>query len=147
MAAVEAALAEYEVLHGRRPIEDCDVDEDGNVLARLTLVTDKGGPFRSARFEAFIVARPELRQDIIEHRTSDGKLYLCAIEDVYSNRIVGYSFDSRMKSRLAVAALNNAVARRGDTGGFSLTLSSRLGHRFSRGWGEFEGSVVAEQGP
>ena len=30
----------------------------------------------------------------------------------YSNRIVGYSIDSRMKSRLAVAALNNAVARR-----------------------------------
>lgn len=50
--------------------------------------------------------------DITEHRTSEGRLYLCAIKDVYSNRIVGYSIDSRMKSRLAVAALNNAVARR-----------------------------------
>ena len=49
--------------------------------------------------------------DITEHRTSEGKLYLCAIKDVYSNRIVGYSIDSRMKSRLAVAALDNAVAR------------------------------------
>lgn len=29
-----------------------------------------------------------------------------------ANRIVGYSIDSRMKSRLAVAALDNAVARR-----------------------------------
>jgi putative transposase len=28
-----------------------------------------------------------------------------------SNRIVGYSIDSRMKSALAVSALNNAVAR------------------------------------
>jgi hypothetical protein len=37
---------------------------------------------------------------------------LCAIKDVFSNRIVGYSIDSRMKSRLAVAALTNAVARR-----------------------------------
>jgi hypothetical protein len=46
--------------------------------------------------------------DITEHRTGEGKLYLCAIKDVYSNRIVGYSIDSRMKSRLAVAALNNA---------------------------------------
>ena len=46
-----------------------------------------------------------------------GKLYLCAIKDVYSNRIVGYSIDSRMKSRLAVAALNNAVARRRIEGG------------------------------
>ena len=55
--------------------------------------------------------------DITEHRTGEGKLYLCAIKDVYSNRIVGYSIDSRMKSRLAVAALNNALARRGDVGG------------------------------
>ena len=30
---------------------------------------------------------------------------------------MGYSIDSRMKSRLAVAALNNAVARRGDVTG------------------------------
>lgn len=28
--------------------------------------------------------------DITEHRTDEGKLYLCAIKDVYSNRIVGY---------------------------------------------------------
>jgi putative transposase len=55
--------------------------------------------------------------DITEHRTSEGKLYLCAIKDVYSNRIVGYSIDSRMKSRLAVVALQNAVARRGEVAG------------------------------
>ncbi|MDZ5447241.1 DDE-type integrase/transposase/recombinase [Micromonospora sp. 4G57] len=51
--------------------------------------------------------------DITEHRTGEGKLYLCAIKDVWSRRIVGYSIDSRMKSRLAVNALHNAVARRG----------------------------------
>ena len=50
--------------------------------------------------------------DITEHWTGEGKLYVCAIKDVYSNRIVGYSIDSRMKSSLAVAALNNAVTRR-----------------------------------
>ena len=50
--------------------------------------------------------------DITEHPTREGKLYLCAVKDVYSNRIVGYSIDSRMKSRIAVAALDNAVARR-----------------------------------
>lgn len=50
--------------------------------------------------------------DITEHPTGEGKLYLCAIKDVHSNRIVGYSIDSRMKSRLAVTALDNAVARR-----------------------------------
>ncbi|MGS2811476.1 IS3 family transposase [Nocardia sp. MW-W600-9] len=51
--------------------------------------------------------------DITEHHTGEGKLYLCAIKDVFSNRIVGYSIDSRMKARLAVDALGSAVARRG----------------------------------
>nr|WP_176451677.1 IS3 family transposase [Enemella dayhoffiae] len=55
--------------------------------------------------------------DITEHKTAEGKLYLCAIKDVYSNRIVGYSIDSRMKSRIAVNALDSAVARRGDVAG------------------------------
>ena len=55
--------------------------------------------------------------DITEHRTKEGKLYLCAIKDVFSNRIVGYSIDERMKSRIAVNALNNAVARRDGVAG------------------------------
>ena len=50
--------------------------------------------------------------DITEHWTGEGKLYLCAIKDCFSNKIVGYSIDSRMKARLADAALDNAVARR-----------------------------------
>lgn len=55
--------------------------------------------------------------DITEHHTGEGKLYLCAIKDVFSNRIVGYSIDSRMKSRLATQALHSAVARRGAVAG------------------------------
>ncbi|MFJ1567254.1 IS3 family transposase [Streptomyces erythrochromogenes] len=55
--------------------------------------------------------------DITEHATGDGKLYLCAIKDVFSNRIVGYSINTRMKSRLAVTALDNAVARRENVDG------------------------------
>jgi putative transposase len=54
--------------------------------------------------------------DITEHPTAEGKLYLCAIKDVYSGRIVGYSIDSRMKASLAVAALNSAIARRSPAG-------------------------------
>lgn len=50
--------------------------------------------------------------DITEHPTAEGKLYLCAVKDVYSGRIVGYSMDSRMKSSLAVSALENAVRAR-----------------------------------
>ena len=55
--------------------------------------------------------------DITEHSTKEGKLYICAIKDVFSNRIVGYCMDSRMKSRLATTALGNAVARRGEVAG------------------------------
>lgn len=55
--------------------------------------------------------------DITEHRTEEGKLYLCAVKDVYSNRIVGYSISDRMKSRLAVTALESAVARRDSVAG------------------------------
>ena len=51
--------------------------------------------------------------DITEHWTDEGKLYCCAIKDVYSNKIVGYSISERMKSRLAVDALDSAVRRRG----------------------------------
>ena len=47
--------------------------------------------------------------DITEHRTDEGKLYLCCVKDVYSNRIVGYSIDSRMKASLACSALRNAI--------------------------------------
>jgi putative transposase len=55
--------------------------------------------------------------DITEHRTDEGKLYLCAVKDEWSNRIVGYSISDRMKSRLTVQALENAAARRGDVTG------------------------------
>ncbi|CAM5609588.1 hypothetical protein SDIAM103S_05937 [Streptomyces diastaticus subsp. diastaticus] len=55
--------------------------------------------------------------DITEHAAGEGKLYLCAVKDVYSGRIVGYSIDSRMKSSLTVSALESAVARRGQVAG------------------------------
>ena len=50
--------------------------------------------------------------DITEHPTGEGKLYLCAVKDVHSGRIVGYSMDHRMKASLAVAALRHAVVLR-----------------------------------
>jgi putative transposase len=50
--------------------------------------------------------------DITEHPTGEGKLYLCAIKDACSNRIVGYSMDGRMTAQLAVDALANAAALR-----------------------------------
>jgi hypothetical protein len=66
--------------------------------------------------------------DITEHSTGEGKLYLCAVKDVHSGRIVGYSIDARMKSSLAVRALESAVARRGQVAG--CTVHSDRGPQF-----------------
>jgi transposase InsO family protein len=66
--------------------------------------------------------------DITEHWTREGKLYMCAIKDVSSNRIVGWAIDERMKARLVVAAIEMAVARRGDVAG--CILHSDRGSQF-----------------
>ena len=66
--------------------------------------------------------------DLTEHWTNEGKLYLCAIKDAYLRRIDGYSISDRMQARIAVAALDNAVARRGDVAG--CILHSDRGSQF-----------------
>lgn len=79
----------------------------------LAVVDDKG----RVRHD-FTAARPNEKwlTDITEHPTGEGKLYLCAIKDCYSNKIVGYSIDSRMESSLAAAAIRNAIALRSPAG-------------------------------
>jgi putative transposase len=81
----------------------------------LCTVTDEKGRTR----HVFTADRPNQLwlTDISEHKTAEGKIYLCAVKDVFSNRIVGYSIDSRMKSRLAVDAIENAVQMRGEVAG------------------------------
>jgi putative transposase len=54
--------------------------------------------------------------DITDHPTAEGKLYCCAIKDLFSNRIVGYALDERMTAQLAVTALRTAVVRRQPSG-------------------------------
>lgn len=51
------------------------------------------------------------------HWTGESELHLCAIKDVCSRRIVGYSMDSTISARLAVDALGGAVSRRGSVPG------------------------------
>ena len=68
--------------------------------------------------------------DITEHPTSEGKLYLCAVKDACSNRIVGYSSDARMTASLAVNALNNALALRGRAEALEVIVHSDRGSQF-----------------
>lgn len=50
--------------------------------------------------------------DITEHPTSEGKVYCCAVLDVYSRVIVGWSIADHMRSDLVVDALEMARWRR-----------------------------------
>jgi transposase InsO family protein len=49
-----------------------------------------------------------------EQNTAEGKLYLCAINDMFADKIVVYSIADRMTAKLAVDAVRNAVTRRGE---------------------------------
>jgi putative transposase len=50
--------------------------------------------------------------DITYIPTREGWLYLAAVEDLYSRRVVGWSMADHMESRLVVDAMEMAVARR-----------------------------------
>jgi putative transposase len=50
--------------------------------------------------------------DITYIPTLEGFLYLAAVEDLYSRRVVGWSMDDNMESRLVVDALEMAIQRR-----------------------------------
>lgn len=55
--------------------------------------------------------------DTTEHKTAEVKSYMCAIKRASSGRVVGYSIDTRMTSRLVVRAIENAAAMRGNVVG------------------------------
>jgi transposase InsO family protein len=78
--------------------------------------------FRSDRPDAIWLT------DITEHPTSEGKVYCCAIKDVFSNRIVGYSLGDRMTAQLATSALRTAIARRQPAG--TVVVHSDRGGQF-----------------
>ena len=50
--------------------------------------------------------------DVTEHSTRDGKVYCCAVLDVFSRRIVGWSIADHIRSELVVDALQMAAWRR-----------------------------------
>jgi putative transposase len=98
----------------------CSQQQIWSVFAKKRGLNCKAGPpvHDDLVDRKFTAAAPNLiwLTDITEHQTGEGKLYLCAIKDVHSNRIVGYSIDSRMRAALAVAALRNAIGLRSPAG-------------------------------
>jgi putative transposase len=110
----------------------CSQQQIWSVFAKKRGLTRKAGPpvHDDLVKREFTAAGPDQLwlTDISEHPTAEGKLYLCALKDVYSNRIVGYSMDSRMTASLAVSALRNAIALRAPAG--TVILHSDRGSQF-----------------
>jgi len=57
----------------------------------------------------FVADRPDQLwcTDVTEHPTRDGKVYCCAVLDVFSRRIVGWSIADHIRSELVVDATGN----------------------------------------
>jgi transposase InsO family protein len=94
----------------------CSQQQIWSVFAKKRGLSRKAGPpvHDDLVKRDFTASAPNVTwlTDITEHWTAEGKLYLCAIKDLFSNRIVGYSIDARMTAELACAALRNAIALR-----------------------------------
>jgi transposase InsO family protein len=81
----------------------CTTDSDHDRPVAENLVDRRFDPEAADRIWA---------ADITYIATGEGWLYLAAVEDLYSKRIVGWSMGPRIDSRLVVDALEMAVARR-----------------------------------
>jgi transposase InsO family protein len=116
----DAVIAHGIVVGENRVKRLCRVQGIRSVLARKKGRYPRSGPpvHEDLLQRDFTADQPNQKwvTDITEHRTGEGKLYLCAIKDLFSNKIVGYSIDSRMKARLVVTALRNAIVLRNPQG-------------------------------
>jgi len=116
----------------RRVWRLCSQEQLWSVFAKKRGLSRKAGPpvHDDLVERDFTAERPNQLwlTDITEHRTSEGKLYCCAIKDVYSKRIVGYSLDARMTADLAVGALRNAIRLRQPHG--TVVVHSDRGSQF-----------------
>jgi putative transposase len=69
IAAVQAAIDEAQTLAGGLPLAEQLLDRETGQIRPVTIVTDNGGPFRSARFATFIRSHPELQHVRTRART------------------------------------------------------------------------------
>lgn len=81
----------------------------------------------------FIALEPETKwvTDITEIKTSQGKLYLCIVLDLFDQRVVGWSMHHRQDRQMVIRAVQMAVWQR--QGDHEVILHSDRGGQFRSG--------------
>lgn len=81
----------------------------------------------------FIALEPETKwvTDITEIKTSQGKLYLCIVLDLFDQRVVGWSMHHRQDRQMVIRAVQMAVWQR--QGNHEVILHSDRGSQFRSG--------------
>ncbi len=81
----------------------------------------------------FAASEPERKwvTDITEVSTSEGKLYLCVVIDLFSKLVIGWSMHHRQDRHMVIRAVEMAVWQR--EGGWSVILHSDRGCQFTSG--------------
>lgn len=69
--------------------------------------------------------------DITEHPTAEGKIYLAAVLDAFSRRVVGWSIADHLRTELVVDALDMALWRRRPRPGTGLVHHSDHGAQYT----------------
>ena len=102
-------------------------------VRRFRVTTDSRKTIASPNLleQDFEASKPNERwsSDITAIATREGWLYLCAILDLYSRAVVGWSMSERMKGELVTDALNMAILRRAPEG--PLLVHSDQGSQFT----------------
>ena len=81
----------------------------------------------------FSVDRPDRLwvADITEHPTREGKIYLAAVVDAWSRRVVGWSITDHLRTELVVDALDMALWRRRPEAGSGLIHHADHGTQYT----------------
>lgn len=78
----------------------------------------------------FTALEPETKwvTDITEIKTSEGKLFLCIVLDLFSKLVIGWSMHHRQDRQMVIRAVEMAIWQR--QGGWSVILHSDRGSQF-----------------
>lgn len=81
----------------------------------------------------FNALEPETKwvTDITEIKTGEGKLYLCAVIDLFSKLVMGWSMHHRQDRQVVLRAVERAIWQR--QGSWSVVLHSDRGSQFRSG--------------